>query len=240
MIRLNRYLSKCGIASRRGADKLILAGRVKVNGVVTGRLGSLINENIDRIEFDDKVLLPSEKAFYLLLNKPAGYITTVKDPFKRPTVMDLLPKAASLAPAGRLDLDTEGVLLFSNDGDLVHRLTHPRYEIEKRYRVRVDQDLKAADVRSLKKGVDIGLVRKVSADKIVRIGSDMLELSLHEGRNRQIKRMMGSLGYRVSYLRRIQFGPLRCDDLEAGEWRFLDEDEVRQLRQCVHLDPTDS
>ncbi|MEE9170085.1 MAG: pseudouridine synthase [bacterium] len=234
-MRLNQYLAKCGIASRRGADQLIISGRVKVNGMVVRDLGTKLEVNLDRVEVDGRSITPAEKRIYILLNKPAGYISTVKDGFRRPIVMDLVPTIAGIAPVGRLDLNTEGALLLTNDGELAYRLTHPRYQIEKRYLVNVDKVLNPAVKQALINGVDIGDERPASAYDVDMVGSNCLRLSVHEGRKRQIRRMLKSLGYDVTSLRREQFAFLRSDDLEPGTWRYLSAGEVDQLQTAVGI-----
>ncbi len=232
-MRLNRFIARCGIVSRRNADELIKAGRVRVNGQLVSELGRKITVGQDQIEIDSQLIQPVTDFVYILFNKPAGVLTTVKDSFQRATVMNFMPRVAGLVPVGRLDYDTEGVLLLSNDGDLIYRLSHPRYRIDKVYNAQVNRPLHAEVGSLLRRGVDIGEKRLALATAIERIDDYHLRLTLHEGRKRQVKRMLVELGYRVISLRREQYAFLRCDDLAVSCWRYLNQLEILTLKKLV-------
>lgn len=234
-MRLNRYLAKCGITSRRGAEQLIISGRVKINGEIVRNLVTLCDEKNDKVELDNCLVKPIEKNIYILLNKPSGYITTVYDPFNRPTIMDLIPKNSGIVPVGRLDLDTKGALLLTNDKDLINRLTHPKYQIEKKYLVAVDKTVGDHVIRSLENGIEIGDERLAKASKVKRVGDKKIRMSLHEGRNRQIKRMLKVLGYSVTILVREQFSFFNVKGLNSGKWRYLSSKEIIRLRNLAGL-----
>jgi len=232
-MRLNRFLAKCGVASRRKADELIQAGHVQVNGQWITELGTQVDIEQDQVNLDGKPVYPAHEFVYLIFNKPARVLTTVKDSFNRPTVMKFVPKIPGLVPVGRLDYDTEGVLLFSNDGDLVFRLSHPRYQIDKIYSAHVNSLLNSEVEFFLSHGVDIGEKRLAMATEVKRLDDFHLRLTLHEGKKRQVKRMLSALGYRVISLRREQFAFLRCDDLKLSSWRFLNQLEILKLKKLV-------
>jgi len=234
-MRLNQYIAKCGVASRRGADELIRKGRVSINGRIVKELGSKVNNLADQVFLDNHLLEPVKENQYILLNKPTGVLTTVKDPSKKLTVMSLVPKNPGLVPVGRLDFDTEGVLLLTNDGELNYRLTHPRFKIDKIYIVKVDRPLYSSVIKRLQQSVDIGEKKPVSADKVELIDKFTIRLILHEGKKRQVRRMMQALGFTVKYLRREQFAFLRCDKLELSTWRLLNQQEVKNLKKLVEL-----
>src|SRR4051812_32121253 len=227
-MRLNAYLARTGVASRRGADELIKRGRVRVNGV-TGELNTFVNEG-DVVDLDGRLLLPQRVA-YVLLHKPAGVVTTASDPHGRPTVVDLVEHPSRVVPVGRLDADTTGALLLTNDGDLAHRLAHPRYEIDKVYEVECWTQPTDADLERLRQGVELedGPPRPA---EVRRIEGATIELVIHEGRNRQVKRMLEAVGHRVRRLHRSRYAGLAVDGLAPGEWRELRADEAHAL---VHL-----
>jgi len=231
-VRLNKYLARAGVTSRRKADILIEEGRVRVNGETVTRLGSQINAEADKVEVNGIDIKPEIK-HYLILNKPSGYVVTLDDPLERPTVRELLPDLGiRLFPVGRLDLNSEGLLLFTNDGELAHKLMHPRYEINKVYMVRIKGRIESRDLRVLSEGVYLDN-RKTSPDKLrlIKRGPDssLLRIEIHEGRKREIRRMLQAVGYHVVKLKRIQFAGLKLGSLEKGKWRHLKPDEVRKL-----------
>ncbi|MDI6848639.1 MAG: pseudouridine synthase [Candidatus Saccharicenans sp.] len=239
MLRLNKFLAQAGVASRREADRLIQDGRVKINGRVVTELGVKIDEFRDRIEVDHHpVKLPSEQ-IYLLLNKPAGYIVTLDDPQGRKTVMDLLPRLpVRVFPVGRLDAETEGLLLFTNDGELAHRLIHPRYEIKKLYEVRVKGFVEDKDLDRLQKGVFID--GRKSAPARARIiyrnrEKSLISLEIHEGRKHEVRKMLSALGFEVKKLRRVSFAGITVKGLRRGFWRRLKPEEVARLRKMTGL-----
>jgi 23S rRNA pseudouridine2605 synthase len=227
-MRLNAWLARAGVASRRGADELIKAGRVTVNGE-PGRLNTFV-ESRDRVELDGRLLERQELA-YVLLNKPAGVLTTARDPGGRPTVVGLVGHSARLVPVGRLDADTTGALLLTNDGELSHRLAHPRYEVDKVYVAEVDGDPTPETLAALERGIDLDDGRTAPA-RARRLGRGRVELVLHEGRKHQVKRMLAAVGHPVESLHRSRYGPLGLEGLAPGEWRELGRDEVDLLRSA--------
>jgi 23S rRNA pseudouridine2605 synthase len=225
-VRLNAYLARAGVASRRGADELIRAGRVRVNGEVAS-LATFVGPT-DEVELDGRPVAP-EPLTYVLLNKPAGVVTTARDPHGRPTVVGLVGHERRVVPVGRLDADTTGAVLLTNDGPLAHRLAHPRYEVDKVYEVEVEGDPSDAALRRLSEGVDLEDGRTAPA-RVRRLGPGRLELTIHEGRKHQVKRMCEAVGHPVRRLHRSSYAGLRVDDLARGAWRELTEDEVAGLR----------
>jgi len=228
-VRLNAYLARAGVASRRSADELIKAGRVTVNGA-PGQLNTFV-EQADRVEVDGRAISPQQLA-YVLLHKPAGVVTTARDPHGRPTVVDLVRHDARVVPVGRLDVDTTGALVLTNDGPLAHRLAHPRYGVEKVYEVEVDGDPTDEQLRRLRDGVQLDDGRTAPA-RAKRLGPGTLELTLHEGRKHQVKRMCAAVGLPVTRLHRPRYAGLELGDLPAGQWRDLTDEEVRQVREAT-------
>jgi 23S rRNA pseudouridine2605 synthase len=225
-MRLNAYLARAGVASRRKADALIKAGRVTVNGQL-GQLNTFV-ENADRVELDGREVAKQRLA-HLLLHKPAGVVTTAGDPQGRPTVVDLVPNEPRVVPVGRLDADTTGALLLTNDGQLSHRLAHPRYGVEKTYVAEVEGEPSDATIAQLKEGVELDDGPTAPA-KARRLGPHTVELTIHEGRNRQVKRMLDALGHPVTRLHRSGYAGLTLEGLEPGQWRGLEPSEVERLR----------
>jgi 23S rRNA pseudouridine2605 synthase len=225
-MRLNAYLARAGVASRRGADELIKAGRVRVNGE-PGQLNTFVAAR-DRVEVDGKEVA-AQRLAYLLLHKPAGVVTTARDPQGRRTVVELVPREPRVVPVGRLDADTTGALLLTNDGPLAHRLAHPRYGVEKVYEVEVEGDPDQAALAALRKGVELDDGRTAPA-RARRLGRRRLELVLHEGRNRQVKRMLEAVGHPVVRLHRSAYAGLTLDGLAPGEWRELTREEISALQ----------
>jgi len=225
-MRLNAWLARAGVASRRGADDQIKAGRVTVNGE-PGQLNTFVEKH-DVIRLDGRELQKQQLA-YVLLNKPAGVVTTAHDPQGRTTVVDLVGLPVRVVPVGRLDADTTGALLLTNDGELAHRLAHPRYEVDKVYEVETWTQPTDADLDRLRRGVELedGPTRPA---EVRRIDGARIELTLHEGRNRQVKRMLEAVGHRVKRLHRSRYGPLLVGGLEPGAWRELEPSEVERLR----------
>ncbi|MDM7924698.1 MAG: pseudouridine synthase [bacterium] len=237
-MQLNKYLALCGVASRRKANDCIAAGRVSVNGRTVDRLGVQVKVGEDAVKIDGKILHPARHFRYVLLNKPADAVTTVRDDQGRKTVLDLIGEPHGLFPVGRLDLDTEGVLLLTNDGELAHRLAHPRYEIDKLYRAWVPGQFGEDAVKRFRKGVVIegGFVARGEARAVRRVGAKTLvEVRIHEGKKRQVRRMFQSLGFTVRRLSRVNFGGLTVRGLALGEWRDLKPEEIRMLYRAVGL-----
>jgi 23S rRNA pseudouridine2605 synthase len=230
-MRLNRYLARAGVASRRAADDLIKAGRVSVNGR-RGELNTFVAGR-DVVEVDGERVGKQELA-HILLHKPLGVVTTAHDPEGRPTVVDLVGHESRVVPVGRLDIDTSGVILLTNDGDLAHRLAHPRYGVEKTYVADVEGDLAPAEVAALAAGVELddGLTAPARARQL---GRSRVEIVLHEGRNRQVRRMCEALGHPVLRLRRTAYAGLDVKGVEVGASRALTRDEVETLRRLVRL-----
>ena len=230
-MRLNAYLARAGVASRRGSDELIKAGRVTVNGA-RGELNTFVS-NQDSVRVDGREV-GKQKLRYVLLHKPRGTITTARDPQGRPTVVDLVGGSIRVVPVGRLDRDTTGVLLLTNDGDLAHRLAHPRYGVEKVYVVDVAGDLQDETIEKLAGGVELEDGPTAPA-RVRRLGPARLELTLHEGRNRQVRRMLEAVGHSVLRLRRSRYAGLDIGRLQRGASRELTRDEVARLRRLVGL-----
>ena len=225
-MRLNAYLARAGVASRRGAEDLIRAGRVRVNGEVAG-LATFV-EPRDRVEVDGAAVEPEPLA-YVLLHKPSGVVTTARDPQGRPTVVGLVNHAARVVPVGRLDADTTGALLLTNDGPLAHRLMHPRYEVDKVYEAEVEGEPTDETLERLSQGVELEDGRTAPA-QARRLGPSRLELTIHEGRKHQVKRMCEAVGHPVRSLHRSVYAGLSLAALEPGEWRELSAEEIARLR----------
>jgi pseudouridine synthase len=234
-VRINAYLARAGVASRRAAEELVLAGRVRVGGQVA-ELSTIVRPG-DDVELDGRLVEPEPLA-YVLLNKPAGVVTTARDPQGRPTVVGLVSHPARVVPVGRLDADTTGALLLTNDGALAHRLAHPRYGVEKAYEADVEGIPDAGDLRRLAEGVLLadGLTAPARARVITPWkGGARLELVLHEGRKHQVKRMCEAVGHPVSRLHRSRYANLALGDLAPGTWRELSAQEVTGLRRAAGL-----
>ena len=238
-MRLNRYLSQAGIASRRKADDLIKAGQVKINGKVSREMGQRVKPG-DRVEVNGQRVTPHENV-YLLLNKPKDTITTTSDERDRKTVMDLLDlseeEKKSLFPVGRLDRHTLGVLLVTNDGELANRLMHPRYEVDKFYQIQTADPVRPDQLDQLMIGVELedGPAKAEQAAYVALPSHHVIGMKLHEGRNRQIRRMMEALGHTVVQLERVRYAGLTTAGVRRGKWRKLTEREVKQLRRLVKL-----
>jgi 23S rRNA pseudouridine2605 synthase len=225
-MRLNAFLTRAGVASRRRADELIKAGRVTVNGA-PGELNTVVGAR-DRVSVDGEEVARQRLA-YVLLHKPAGVVTTARDPQGRPTVVQLVPVAPRVVPVGRLDADTTGALLLTNDGPLAHRLAHPRYGVEKTYVAEVEGDPDEAALAALSNGIELDDGPTAPA-RARRLGRGRVELVLHEGRKHQVKRMLAAVGHPVTRLHRSGYAGLTLDGLDAGDWRELTAREVEQLR----------
>ena len=229
--KLQKVLARAGVASRRAVEELIAEGRVRVNGEVA-RLGARVDADADVIEVDGALVSTAAGLVHYLLNKPAGVISTAEDTHGRPTVVDLVPAEPRVFPVGRLDADTEGLLLLTNDGELTHRLTHPSFGVEKEYLASVEGDPSPAAVRSLREGVELDDGRTAPA-KVARVSAGVLRITIHEGRNRQVRRMCEAVGHPVVRLVRTRIGPIADRRLKPGEWRPLTPDEVRALGQAA-------
>jgi len=234
-IRINKYIANAGIASRRAADELIKSGRVKVNGNIVIEPGITINEK-DVVKIDNKDIKAKAKK-YIIFYKPAGYITTKSDPQKRKTIYDLLPQEVhNLKPAGRLDKDSSGLLIMTNDGDLIQKLTHPKGHVPKIYRVTVEGKINMQDVHDMQKGVEIEEGKTAYADVSVleySQGKTALEMVLYQGYNRQIRKMIKKLGHEVISLKRIAYANISLAGLEKGKYRYLSSKEVTNLYNYI-------
>jgi 23S rRNA pseudouridine2605 synthase len=228
-VRLNAYIARAGVASRRGADELIKAGRVRVNGA-PGQLNTFVSGG-DTVELDGRPLT-AQRLAYVLLHKPAGVVTTASDPHGRPTVVGLVDHAARVVPVGRLDADTTGALVLTNDGPLAHRLAHPRYGVEKVYEAEVEGDPDEAALRRLAEGVELDDGTTAPA-RARRLAPGRIELALHEGRKHQVKRMCAAVGHPVTRLHRSAYAGLELGDLPPAAWRELDPAEVEELRRAA-------
>jgi 23S rRNA pseudouridine2605 synthase len=232
MERLQKILSQAGIASRRASEQLMLDGRVTVNGATVRELGSKADPAHDDIRVDGRRIKVVEHHRYILLNKPRGYVTTRSDPHRRPTVLDLIGVRDYVYPIGRLDFESEGLLILTNDGELAARLTHPRHGIARVYDVRVAGDPDAHDLDRLARGVTVD-GRRTQPAEVRRIGAGHFTIAVREGRNRQVRQMCDAIGHPVDHLRRIAFGPISDAKLKLGQWRELRDEEVRKLRAGV-------
>ena len=241
-MRINKFISLSGLASRRAADSLVAEGRVEVNGEVISDLGHQVDENNDRVTVDGKLAKLPKKTKVIMFHKPAGCVCTKDDPQGRRTVYDYLPPGYSTFKyVGRLDLQSRGLLLFTDDGELLHRLTHPSYEIPRSYYVWTTRALSDAAAQKLVDGVDIRDPEDPDAQEEIAFATDVYlengfaELVLIEGKNREIRRMMRAIGYEIRDLKRVSYCKLQLGDLPAGEFRELTADEMNKLRQAVHI-----
>lgn len=241
-MRLQKFLARSGVASRRRSEDLITAGRVEVNGEVRCDLGCKVDPNADEVRVDGRVVDLFDGCAYIMLNKPAGYITTMSDPQGRPCVAELVPQGQypGLYPVGRLDMDTTGLLLFTTDGDLGPAMLHPRHHVDKTYRVKVKGKLRERDLTRLRAGGMELPDGHICAPARVRIDSagtsfSRASITIHEGRKRQVKLMFKGIGHPVVELHRDVFGPLKLGDLPLGQWRDLTEDEVRAVKELTGL-----
>ncbi|MCK8827104.1 rRNA pseudouridine synthase [Natroniella acetigena] len=236
MERLQKVMAKAGVASRRQSEKLIAAGRVKVNGKVVTELGSKVDPDQDQIEVDGEQIT-KEKLVYILLNKPQGCVTTADDPHGRRTVLDLIKVKQRVYPVGRLDYDTEGLLLLTNDGDVTYALTHPSHQVTKKYIATVKGVPNQGNLKALERGIKLadGWTAPAEVELVVNFSERaILSLEIHEGRKHQVKRMCRAVGHPVQELKRIKMGPLELDDdLKLGDYRFLRKNEIKQLRELA-------
>lgn len=233
-IRLQKYLAECGIASRRKAEEYILQGQVKVNGKIITELGTKINPEKDKIEFEDKKIKKEEKHIYILLNKPIGYVTTVDDQFNRDTILDLVKVKERVVPVGRLDMYTSGALILTNDGDFVYKVTHPKHEINKTYTVTIKGIIQNEEIEHLRQGVKIDdYITKPAKVRILKTDEEKnisrIEIIIHEGRNRQVRKMCEAIGKKVLALHRSKIGNIGVKNLKIGTWRYLNQSEVKSI-----------
>lgn len=234
-IRLQKYLAECGVASRRKCEEFIEEGRVKVNGK-TVELGHKVNPETDKVEFDGKIIKQEKKEFtYILLNKPIGVVTTAEDQFDRETVLDLVKVRTRVVPVGRLDMYTSGALILTDDGDFIYKVTHPKHEINKTYTVTLVGQVSNEDIEKLRQGVEIdgGYITKPAKARIMKIDEQKnisrVEITIHEGKNRQVRKMCEAIGKKVIALHRAKIGNLGVKDLKLGTWRYMNKKEVEQI-----------
>lgn len=236
-MRLNRFLASCGLGSRRAVERYITSGRVKVNGKVVTELATAVDHKRDRVVFDDEPLSLGGGSSYILLNKPRGYLTTARDDFGRPTVMEAVRGFPHrVFPVGRLDMNSTGLVLLTNDGELAYRLSHPRYEIKKTYLAKVQGQPQEADLARLRQGIEFDEGKTSPAQIEVKSEAadyTLIQVEVHEGKKRQIRKMFRAIGHRVLELERIRLGNLELGDLKRGEWRELRDDEVSGLKELV-------
>lgn len=238
--RLQKYLATCGVASRRKCEELIKEGKIKVNGRVVTELGTKVSDK-DKVEFNGKVIKENNKKVYILLNKPIGYVTTVKDQFDRPTVMDLVKKEKTrLLPVGRLDMYTSGALILTNDGEFINKITHPKNEIEKTYNVTLTGIITQEDANKLKNGVEIeennekvktgkAKVKILKTDEEKNISR--IQITIHEGKNREVRKMCEAIDKKVLALHRAKIGNLDVKDLKLGTYRYLTKSDLKKIEK---------
>jgi len=232
--RLQKFLANSGIASRRKCEEYILKGKVSVNGKIVDELGTKINPDKDVVKYNGKIVKKTDKKVYILLNKPIDYVTTVKDQFDRQTVLDLIDIPEKVVPVGRLDMYTSGALLLTNDGDFVYKVTHPKYEIEKTYTVTIRGIATQDDVKKLENGVKIDdYVSGKAKVKILKTDEEKnfsrLQITIHEGKNREVRKMCEAIDKKVLALHRRRIGNLDVKNIEIGKWRYLNKKEVEEL-----------
>ncbi len=234
-VRLQKFLANSGVASRRKCEELILEGKISVNGKVIKELGTKIDPTVDKVEYCGKLIQNTERLVYILLNKPIGYVTTANDQFDRDTVLDLVKVKERVVPVGRLDMYTSGALILTNDGDFVYRVTHPKHEITKTYTVTVHGIITNEAVERLRNGVEIDdYVTRPAKVKILKTDEEKnisrLEITIHEGKNRQVRKMCEAVGSKVIALHRSKIGNIGVKDLKLGNWRYLSESELKQFK----------
>lgn len=233
-VRLQKYLAEAGVASRRKAEELIIQGKVSVNNKVVTELGTKINPAKDIVEYNGKTVIAQEEKVYILLNKPIGYVTTAKDQFNRDSVLDLVKVKQRIVPVGRLDMYTSGALILTNDGDFVYQVTHPKHEIEKTYTVTIKGIVQKEAVEQLRKGVKIeDYTTRPARVKILKTDDEKdqsrLEITIHEGKNRQVRKMCETVGHKVLALHRSKIAGVGVKDLPLGKWRYLRQEEIKRI-----------
>lgn len=225
--RLNKYLASNGICSRRSADEIIKQGKVKVNGNIVQTLGTKVNDT-DIVEVDNMIVKTVKARIYIALNKPVGYVTTANEQFGRPCVTDIVNVGERIYPVGRLDMYSEGLILLTNDGEFVNRVIHPSHHISKTYEVLLNKEIMDKDISTLITGVDIGGYVTKEA-KVIRLSNDLIQITIFEGKNRQIRKMCEMLGYKVKRLRRIKIGKLELGSLKCGKYKILSSREIEKI-----------
>ena len=235
-IRLQKYLANCGVASRRKCEELILDGKINVNGVTITELGTKVNPSVDKVTYCGKLVQDKEQKVYILLNKPIGYVTTAKDQFNRDTVLDLVKVKERVVPVGRLDMYTSGALILTNDGDFVYKVTHPKHEITKTYTATLKGNIENQAIEQLRQGVKIAdYTTRPAKVKILKIDKEKnisrIEITIHEGKNRQVRKMCEAVGSKVIALHRTKIGNISVKDIPLGKWRYLKKFEVESLQK---------
>ena len=234
-IRLQKYLASAGVASRRKCEELILDGKIEVNGKIITELGTKIDPKKDEVKYNGKIVKSEEEKVYILLNKPIGYVTTAKEQFGRDMVLDLVKVNKRIVPVGRLDMYTSGALILTNDGEFVNKLTHPSREIDKTYNVTVKGIVTKEEIENLKKGVliDDDYITQPAKVKILKIDEEKkisrIQITIHEGKNRQVRKMCEAIGKKVLALHRCKIGNIDVKSLKLGEWRYLSKKEVEKF-----------
>ena len=237
-VRLQKFLAEAGVASRRKSEELISAGKIAVNGKVVTELGTKINPEVDKVTYNGQIVENREEKVYILLNKPIRYVTTANDQFSRDTVLDLVKVKERIVPCGRLDMYTSGALILTNDGDFIYKITHPKHEISKTYTVTLKGIITNEEVQNLREGVvidDDGIPYKTKEAKVKILKTDSekdisrLEIVIHEGKNRQVRKMCEAVGRKVLALHRTKIGDIGVKDLKIGTWRFLKSNEILHL-----------
>ncbi len=236
IVRLQKYIAMSGMASRRGAEQLIEEGRVRVNGKLIKEQGVKVEVGCDKVELDGELIKVTEKKIYIALNKPVGYVTTVKDQFDRPTVVDLVGKElhTRVFPVGRLDYETEGLLLMTNDGDWANKVTHPKFQSKKKYYAVLKGVLTIPELNKIRRGVVIDGKKTSPAEcEIMEIdmGMTLVEIIIHEGRNRQVRKMFEAVGHAVKALKRESVGIVELGNLPEGRWRYLTSSEIEYFKR---------
>lgn len=234
--RLQKFLANAGIASRRKCEELILNGKIEVNGEIVTELGTKVSDK-DTVKYNGKIVKPEEEKVYILLNKPIGYVTTAKDQFNRETVLDLVKINKRIVPVGRLDMYTSGALILTNDGEFVNMLTHPKNEVNKTYNVTVKGNITKEDVENLQNGIEIddGYITKPAKVKILKIDEEKnisrIQITIHEGKNRQVRKMCEAINKKVLALHRSKIGNIEVNNLKVGNWRYLTNKEIENLHK---------
>lgn len=233
-MRLNKYLAAAAVASRRSCDEIIREGRVTVNDRVIDDPAFDVDQEIHEVKVDRRVIKVVERLVYVILHKPLRHVTTVKDEKGRDSVVDLVNLPDRVYPVGRLDFDTTGLLLLTNDGDLTYRLMHPKFGVEKTYIAVLNKKINDHDVVQLRRGVDL-FDGRTSPCKAIKLGKEVVQVTIHEGKNKQVKRMFRKLGYKVRELHRSEYGPIKLGKLKYGQWRFLKPPEIEALRAVAGM-----
>ncbi|AND84794.1 pseudouridine synthase [Clostridium tyrobutyricum] len=230
--RLQKYMAHCGVASRRKCEYIILQGRVRVNGQVIDKLGFKVDTENDLVMLDNNNIVPEQKKVYIALNKPEGYVSTVRDEKNRKTILDLVKVDERIYPIGRLDYDTSGLILLTNDGDIYNKIIHPKSEKNKVYIAEVSGVISNEDINKFENGLNIGnYITSKASLKILRLNnnSSVVNIIIHEGKNRQIRKMCKIIGHQVITLKRIKIGKIELGNLKKGEWRYLTDTEIKYI-----------